>query len=232
MLGGGQFDFLRNGTLVYLAGNPSFDAKRKLVWIDAAGKTQPFFAAPDRFSSPALSPDGKRLAVSIGITEGSELSVYDLERKIPTKLPTAGYVLMGPVWAPGGKHLVYVAGIDPNSNNGVMWIRADGGGEPQRLTRDDTHRGQVAATVSPDGRFVLFGTPGRSAQSLTIDTTNPDHPKAGATELASIRPPPWEGPAARCDAPPPCGEPHPARPESGIRGYPDLPAIILKGQAH
>jgi serine/threonine-protein kinase len=63
-----------------------------------------------------------------------------------------------------------------------MWIRADGGGEPQQLTRDDTHTGQVPASISPDGRFVLIGGPGRGAQSLTIDTTDPDHPKAGATE--------------------------------------------------
>jgi Tol biopolymer transport system component len=178
--GGGQFDFSGNGTLVYLAGNGSFEAKRKLVWIDAAGKTQPFFAAPDRFSSPALSPDGKRLAVAIGATGGDDLWVYDLEREIPTKLPTAGQVLLGPVWAPDGKHLVY--GTHPSGNNGVMWIRADGGGEPQRLTRDDSHVGQLPNSVSPDGRFVLFTTVGRGLQSLIIDTTDPDHPKPGATE--------------------------------------------------
>jgi serine/threonine-protein kinase len=177
--GGGQFDFSRNGTLVYLAGNPSIEAKRKLVWIDAAGKTQPFFAIPERFYGPALSPDGKRLAIAIGAVGASDLWVYDLQREIPTKLPTAGHVLLGPVWAPDGKHLVY--GAEPGSNNGVMWIRADGGGEPQPLTRDDAHLGHVPASVSPDGRFVLFGT-GKSAQILTIDTTDPDHPKAGATE--------------------------------------------------
>jgi serine/threonine-protein kinase len=178
--GGGQFDFSRNGTLVYLAGNPFIEAKRKLVWIDAAGKTQPFFAAPDLFSSPALSPDGKRLAILIGDVGGSDLWVYDLEREIPTKLPTAGQVLLGAVWAPDGKHLVY--GTPRSSNSGLMWIRADAGGEPQQLTRDDTHLDQIAESVSPDGRFVLFGGPGRSAQSLTIDTTDPDHPKAGAPE--------------------------------------------------
>jgi serine/threonine-protein kinase len=156
--GGGQFDFSRNGTLVYLAGNPSSDAKRKLVWIDAAGKTQPFFAAPDLLNGPALSPDGKRLAVSIGDPGRSDLWVYDLEREVPTKLPTGGHVLLGPVWAPDGKHLVY--GSEPSGKNGVMWIRADGGGEPQQLTRNDTHLGQVAASVSPDGRFVLIGGPG------------------------------------------------------------------------
>jgi Tol biopolymer transport system component len=178
--GGGQFDFSGNGTLVYLTGNPSIEAKRKLVWIDAAGNTQPFFATPDRFDGPALSPDGKRLAVSIGGAGASDLWVYDLEREIPTKLPTAGHVLLGPSWAPDGKYLVY--GSEPSSNNGVMWIRADGGGEPQPLTRDDTHVGQVASSVSPDGRFVLITMPGRGAQTLAIDTTDPDHPKAGATE--------------------------------------------------
>jgi Tol biopolymer transport system component len=180
--GGGQFDFSRNGTLVYLTGNSSIQARRKLVWIDAAGKTQPFFAIPDRFSlnGPVLSPDGKRLAIAIGEVGGSDLWVYDLEREMSTKLPTAGHVFLGPVWAPDGKHLVYGSG--PGSNGGVMWIRADGGGEPQRLTRDDTHLGEVAASVSPDGRFVLIETPGRGGQSLTIDTTDPDHPKAGSPE--------------------------------------------------
>jgi serine/threonine-protein kinase len=178
--GGGQFDFSRNCTLVYLSGNPSIGIKRKLVWIDAAGNTQPFFASPDRVNDPALSPDGKRLAITIGTAGASDLWVYDLEREIPTKLPTGGHVLLGPVWAPDGKHLVY--GSEPSNNNGVMWIRADGGGEPQLLTRDDTHRGQVPASVSPDGRFVLFGGPERHAQSVTIDTTDPDHPKASAPE--------------------------------------------------
>jgi serine/threonine-protein kinase len=181
MYGGGQFDFSRNGTLAYLAGNPSIEAKRKLVWIDAAGKTQPFFAAPDLFNSPALSPDGKRLAIAIGGVGASDLWVYDLEREITTKLPTGGHVVPGPVWAPDGKHLVY--GSEPSNNNGVMWIRADGGGEPQPLTQDDTHTGQVPTSVSPDGRFVLITMPGRSVQSLTIDTTEPDHPKAGPIEL-------------------------------------------------
>jgi serine/threonine-protein kinase len=63
-----------------------------------------------------------------------------------------------------------------------MWIRDDGGGEPQPLTRYDTHFGLAPTSLSPDGRFVLFGGLGRRAQSLTIDTTDPDHPKAGPTE--------------------------------------------------
>jgi len=123
----------------------------------------------------SIRPDGRRLAIAIEGVGGSELWVYDLEREIPTKLPTAGHVILGPVWAPDGKHLIY--GSVPSG-----WIRADGGGEPQQLTRDDTHIGQVPTSVSPDG-FVLITKPGAAKeQSLTIDATDPDHPKAGATE--------------------------------------------------
>jgi serine/threonine-protein kinase len=175
--GGGRSS---NGTLVYLAGNTSIEARRRLVWIDAAGKTQPFFAAPDRFGRPALSPDGKRLAIAMVGVGGSDLWVYDLEREIQTKLPTGGHVFLDPVWAPDGKHLVY--GSEPGGDNGMMWIRADGGGEPQPLTRNDAHLGQAAASVSPNGRFVLFEMSGRGEQCFTIDTTDPDHPKASAPE--------------------------------------------------
>ena len=60
--------------------------------------------------------------------------------------------------------------------------RADGGGEPEPLTQDDTHSGQIPTSVSPDGRFVLITNPGGAkAVTLTIDATDPDHPKAGAT---------------------------------------------------
>jgi hypothetical protein len=53
----------------------------------------------------------------------------------------------------------------------------------QQLTRNDTHIGQVPTSVSPDGRFGLITKPGAAKeQSLTIDATDPDHPKTGATE--------------------------------------------------
>jgi len=177
--GGGQLDFSRNGTLVYLSGKAPA-AVRTLVWIEAGGKTQPFFATPDRFSSPSLSPDGKRLAVAVGPAGASESWVYDLQREIPAKLASAGKMLGRAVWTPDGKHLVY--GGEPFKDSGLMWIRADGGGERQVLVRDETGVGVVAQSMSPDGRHVVFSGPGTGLLILTIDTSDPDHPKAGAPE--------------------------------------------------
>jgi serine/threonine-protein kinase len=183
--GGGQFDFsggpAGHGTLVYLSGKVSQAARRKLVWIDAGGKTQPFFAAPDRFNHPTLSPDGKKLAVTLRVASASGLWVYDLEREIPTKLARAENVFMGAVWAPDGRHLVY--GTSTGRSGGLMWIRADGGGDPQPLLRED-RKPIIADSVSPDGRLVVFSTPGtgRNLFGVTIDTSDPDHPKGGTPE--------------------------------------------------
>jgi len=176
--GGGQLDFSRNGTLVYLSGKASASPVRTLVWIEAGGKTQPFFATPDRFNAPSLSPDGKRLAVSVGPAGGPEPWVYDLQREVPTKLP--GKVIGRAVWAPDGKHLVY--GGEPFKDSGLKWIRADGGGEQQVLMRDETGRSRTAQSMSPDGRHVVLSGPGTGLLILTIDTSDPDHPKAGAPE--------------------------------------------------
>ncbi|MBV8903132.1 MAG: PD40 domain-containing protein [Acidobacteriia bacterium] len=63
-----------------------------------------------------------------------------------------------------------------------MWIRADGGGEPQRLLQDDTRLGRIAIAVSPDGRHIVFEGPGTGIMELAIDNTDPDHPKAGISE--------------------------------------------------
>jgi Tol biopolymer transport system component len=177
--GGGQLDFSHNGTLVYLSGKVSAPLRR-LVWIEAGGKTQPLFPTPDRFNAASLSPEGKRLAVSVGPVGASELWIYDLQREIPTKLASAGKELGEAVWAPDGKHLVY--GGEPGKDSGLMWIRADGGGEREVLMRDETGVGRVVQSMSPDGRHVVFGGPSTGLLGLTIDTSDPDHPKAGAPE--------------------------------------------------
>jgi serine/threonine-protein kinase len=163
-LGGGQFDFSRNGTLAYLAGNPSrgqaeadVDRRRRK---DAA-----FFATPDRFCRTALSPDGKRLAVAIGGVGAGDLWVYDLQREIPTKLPTAGQILLGPVWAPDGKHLVYGSG--PSSK----WLDVDPRRWRRRAAAADT--GRYSSWAGPGLRFAR--RPVRPFRRAGNESAKPDH---------------------------------------------------------
>ena len=66
-------------------------------WLDTAGKKQALLNKPGLYSNPRLSPDGKRLAVSV--LEGSaarDILIYDPQRDAPTKLPVAAGFTMFP----------------------------------------------------------------------------------------------------------------------------------------
>jgi len=103
--GGGQFDFSGNGTFIYLSGKIPRMATRSIVWMDSAGKIQPLLSGPEGYSAPSISPDTKRLAVIVGLGQ-RDLSVYDLQREILTKVTFAGNAITG-IWTPDGKHRLW-----------------------------------------------------------------------------------------------------------------------------
>ena len=97
--GGGQFDFSRTGTFVYLSGK-SGGGSRPLVWLDSTGKMGPLLATPGAYYDPRLSPDGKLLAFSEGTRD---IEVYDGERDRTTRLTfTSQATNVFPVWTPDG----------------------------------------------------------------------------------------------------------------------------------
>jgi dipeptidyl aminopeptidase/acylaminoacyl peptidase len=180
--GGGQFDFSRNGMFVYLSG-PVGRPVRAIVWMDSTGKTQPLLAGAEGYSRPVLSPDGNRLAVIAGPRAG-DLFIYDLQREVATKVTFSANVISA-IWTPDGKHLVY--STTPGNDSGLMWIRADGAGEPQRLVKaPDNESPLLPCSFSPDGRHLVFlrSTTGRHQDLwiLTLDTSDSDRPKLEKSE--------------------------------------------------
>jgi serine/threonine-protein kinase len=182
VFGGGQLDFSRNGTLVYLAGRAAQN-KRQLSQIDGGGKSERLSAPAEPFSSLALSPDGKQLAVTLGLGGGGDLDVFDLQRGILTRLATAG-AAYDPIWAPDGKHLVYSSA---DGNSGMMWIRADGSAEPQLLVKRTSPAPVFPLCIAPDGHRIYFARPQGEQRrfefsGVAVDISDPDHPKPGEPE--------------------------------------------------
>jgi Tol biopolymer transport system component len=176
--GGGQYDFSQTGTFVCRTGQASV-AAWPVLWMDSSGQTQPLIRTPAHYRSPRFSPDGKRLAVAVGYSE-SEIWVYDLQREAATKLTFTGRNQY-PVWTPGGKHIVYQSQLE----HSIMWMRADGAGEPHRLL--EGIQVKLPYSFSPDGRRLAFsemaGGSGFDLWTLPLDLTDPDHPKPGKPEL-------------------------------------------------
>ncbi|MSV34782.1 MAG: serine/threonine-protein kinase [Bryobacterales bacterium] len=179
LTGGGQFDVSRNGTFVYLGGKSSA-AGWPLVWLDSTGKTEPLLASPGPYFTPRLSPDGKRLAVSLSV---NAIEVYDSQRGTMTPLTFKPQFALYPVWTPDGKHIVFAAAAGPTST--LQWIRSDGAGEPQPLLEGKTELRPYS--FSPDGKRLAFGESraetGYDLWTLPLDLSDPEHPKAGKPEL-------------------------------------------------
>jgi Tol biopolymer transport system component len=176
---GGQFDVSRNGTFVYLGGKSSAEGW-PLVWLDSTGKTEPLLASPGAYFTPRLSPDGKRLAVSVS---ANAIGVYDSQRDTMTPLTFKPQFILSPVWTPDGKHIAFAvtAGAIPT----LQWIRSDGAGEAQPLLESKTELRPYS--FSPDGKRLAFADSssetGFDLWTLPLDLSDPEHPKAGKPEL-------------------------------------------------
>ena len=147
--GAAYFDVARDGTLVYVPADPR-QANRALVWADRRGRLQPLPVADRPYAEPALSPDGRRLAVTIqGATD--DIWTYDLDRATWTRLTFEGDNGC-PVWSPDGKRLAFTSTRRGPRN--IYWMPADGSGPAEQLTR--SHNWQNIVFYGADGRSLFF----------------------------------------------------------------------------
>jgi Tol biopolymer transport system component len=148
--GAAQYSFSATGSLVYVSGGLR-SAQSRLVWVNRNGAEQSLDAPAHTYLAPRLSPDGRRLAITITEQE-TQIWLDDLSRDALTKLTLEGNNNLVPVWTPDGKRIAF------NSNkegaNNVFLQLADGSGGPERLTTSEYL--QAPMSWSPDGQLLAF----------------------------------------------------------------------------
>ena len=165
-LGAGLFSVSVDGTLVYLDAPSAGGASAfTMVWVDRQGKEEPLAAPPRVYTSPRLSPDGKRVAVGI-VGIGNDIFVWDLVRQTLTQLTLDPATDFFPAWMPDNRHLVFYS----NRSAGAIFRQpADGAGAAEAISNGIAGVGMLPSSVTPDGSRVLFSQGGRDLMALVLD---------------------------------------------------------------
>ena len=106
------------------------------------------------FLQPRVSPDGRRLALSIRDPENQawNIWVYELERDTFTRLTFEGTINDRPIWTPDGKWLTFRS--NRYGSTDLYRQPSDGSGPVERLTQSENP--QVPDSWSPDGSILAF----------------------------------------------------------------------------
>jgi serine/threonine-protein kinase len=149
--GGAQFSFADTGTLTYLKGGNAIP-EYPVVWVDREGRVAQLWAQPGSYANPRLSPDGKKLAMTV-LSQGNwDIWVFDLERNVSTRLTFEESAETEQLWSPDGEYIVFSS--DREGADNLYRKRADGSGDIERLTESKTP--QWAHSWSPDGKYLAF----------------------------------------------------------------------------
>ena len=140
------------GTLVYVSGGER--QKGNLVWVDRTGMEQIITQEKRNYAMPRISPDGKRVAVSIFADDGSRnVWIYDLEQTLLSRLTFEGNRNGTQIWTPDGKWITFDS--DRDGTRHVFRRLADGSGPAEPLITTNP-RAATPNSWSPDGSVFAF----------------------------------------------------------------------------
>ncbi|MGZ8710080.1 MAG: protein kinase domain-containing protein, partial [Thermoanaerobaculia bacterium] len=157
-----------DGALFYLQARAE-DAQSELVWVDRRGKVTPMTAIRRSFDEPRLSPDGRRVVVTIGRGPTSDLWVFDLGRDTWVRLTSEGRNTTG-LWSPDGKQIAFASS---RSGGFKLFLTPPDRNTPPRQMTTRTSWA-FPLSWSPDGRILaiqeLFRRP--DSDVLLLNTEN------------------------------------------------------------
>jgi serine/threonine protein kinase len=157
-----------SGTLVYVS-QPGTAAESKseagakvaassgrtLVWVNRQGKEEPLAAAPNEYSLFKISPDGTRVALTVGTSPNQDIWIWDVVRESMTRLTFDERDDSVPLWTPDGKRIVYSSLREAGTPGGIFWKAADGTGEVEKLA-PAPNRGIYPFSRSKDGKTLAL----------------------------------------------------------------------------
>jgi len=165
----------RTGTLVYQSGT----SLSRVVIVGKDGGTRALFDDSRDYSFPRLSPDGRRLAISMGSADHRDVWLDELASGTRTRLTTEGLTNERPEWSPDGRRVLFRT--DRGSRSAIWWRPADMSAEASPLLSGD-RLDVFEGVLSPDARYLVYQLDTLGAdiyyRAMSGDTTS--HPIANS----------------------------------------------------
>ena len=96
-----------SGTLVYVPGTGQSLSERTLVWVHRDGKEEQLSAHPDVYETLKISPDGTKVALTIGDIGNTDIWIWDTVRETMTRVTFDEAGESDPLWTPDGKRVAF-----------------------------------------------------------------------------------------------------------------------------
>jgi serine/threonine-protein kinase len=170
--GGSQYSFSQNGTLAYVSGDIGVP-EYPVMQMDRRGSVSTLWEEPGTYACPKMSPDGRRLSMTVLRDGNWDVWVYDLEREVATRLTFYDGYDGDQVWSPDGEYLTFTSDRDGIEN--PYRKRADGSGEAERLA--EIEHDFWASSWSPDGKWILGEVQAESFDLLAIPADGSGEPE-------------------------------------------------------
>jgi eukaryotic-like serine/threonine-protein kinase len=165
----GAFTASSSGVLGYLSGAGK---QSQLVWYGRDGKEQGRLGRPGTYDVVSISPDGQRVATTVGEPNGPsrDIWIYELARGTATRLTFEGAQASVPVWTHDSKTIAYTT----NRHGGDIYAKASSGlGSEEELVESNDFT--LPTDWTPDGKLLLYmNFAGGKGSRLWIHQTAPD----------------------------------------------------------
>jgi eukaryotic-like serine/threonine-protein kinase len=181
------FTISNDGTALYLLGRPEFAPgpapNAAVVWLDRSGRLEPVdsawqvntggsYVAASGVETDwglALSPDGRRMALTLLTDLGTDIWIKQLPTGPLSRLTLYPGDDRAPAWTADGRAVTFLSDrpippdTGPRAGRFALWEQpADGTGQPRLLW---TRNSPADGFQSADGRWIVLGTVGSPPQS-------------------------------------------------------------------
>jgi Tol biopolymer transport system component len=145
------FSVSENGTLTYRVGQGA--SQFQLVWVDRSGKVIESTGMPDVYRSPAISPDGRRIAIYRHEGNGGDVWILEASGSKASRLTFDGSQDNAhPIWTGGGSSIVFLS--HRKGKWGIYQKLGNGTGAEELLFESEELK--VPMSWSPASNMVLF----------------------------------------------------------------------------